>query len=179
MKIRLSLHQTASFLYYFWLECREKQLALGPRQTLEASDGAGVGGVTGRASPLARNPANFSVCDQDSAGAWRGEGGVSCAGLDWTGHSVAPESVSDRTPRRPWSRAPSLGLDLAQRWRLSSPQPTPTVALGGACQALSWVGKRRESRLSKIPGSRARTWRPSLLQAACQTLLSSAEMGRP
>lgn len=34
MKIRLSLHQTASFSYYFWLECGEKQLALGPEQDL-------------------------------------------------------------------------------------------------------------------------------------------------
>lgn len=45
MKIRLSLHQTASFSYYFWLECGEKQLALGPRADCEGSDGAGVAGV--------------------------------------------------------------------------------------------------------------------------------------
>lgn len=31
MKIRLSLHRTAWFSYYFWLECGRKQLALGPR----------------------------------------------------------------------------------------------------------------------------------------------------
>lgn len=47
MKIRLSLHQTASFSYYFWLECGEKQLALGPGAgSFEGSDGARVGGVT-------------------------------------------------------------------------------------------------------------------------------------